>query len=341
MARPLRLEYPGALWHITARGTNGCAIFHDDEDRLHFLALLEEVVGHCNWDLHAWTLMDNHFHLLVETPEPTLSKGMHRLNQNHAQRFNWRHERRGHLFGERFHSKLVEKESYLLQCARYVVLNPVRAGMVERPEQYRWSSYRAMAGYEEAPPWLTTTLLEMFDGEDRERAQAEYRAFVEAKVGVEDRLWDNLVGQVYLGGVEFIQRVQKMIESKPRSSEHPRPQREVGRPPMSAMMTVVCEKLGLTPEEVRERRGDLSRMVIAHLGVREGLKTLRVIAHTLGLRSLGHISNLAKRCEAECRKNATLRAIVDDCITAARAHAPPLPEHYRAWQPIDPTSRTG
>jgi putative transposase len=341
MARPLRLEYPGALWHITARGNNRCAIFHDDEDRIHFLSLLEEVVGLCNWRLHAWTLMDNHFHLLVETPETTLSKGMHRLNQNHAQRFNWRHERSGHLFGERFKSKLIERESYLLQCARYVVLNPVRAGMVERPEDYEWSSYRAMAGYEEAPAWLTTTLLDELDPKDRQEAQAEYRAFVEAKVGVEDRLWDNLVGQVYLGGVEFIQQVQKMIDSKERSGEHPRPQREVGRPPMSAMMTVVCERLGLTPEELKARRGDLSRMVLAHLGVREGLKTLREIASTLGMRSLGHISNLAKRCEAECLKNEKLRAIVNDCITAARAHAPPLPEHYRTWQPLEPASRTG
>jgi hypothetical protein len=174
-----------------------------------------------------------------------------------------------------------------------------------------------------------------------ETAQAEYRAFVDAKVGVEDRLWDNLVGQIYLGGVEFIQRVQKMIEEKPRSSEHPRPQREVGRPPMSAMMMVVCERLRLTPEEMKARRGDLSRMVLAHLGVREGLRTLREIAHTLGMRSLGHISNLAKRCEAECRKNAKLREIVNDCITAARVHAPPLPEHYRTWQPLDPASRTG
>ncbi len=146
MARPLRLEFPEALYHLTARGNARQEIFLDDQDRRAFLGLLGREVEQQRWRCHAYCLMDNHYHLLVETPEGRLAGGMRRLNGVYTQGFNRRHERVGHLFQGRYRSIVVDQESYLLELSRYVVLNPVRAGMVKRVEEWAWSSYRATAG---------------------------------------------------------------------------------------------------------------------------------------------------------------------------------------------------
>ena len=146
MPRALRRTYPGALHHVTARGNRQEPIFLDVDDRRLFLALLGEVVERFGWICHAYCLMGNHYHLLVETPEQNLSEGMCRLNGRYARLFNERHLRRGHVFGGRFHSMLVERQSYLLEVARYIVLNPVRAGLCASPGEWPWSSFNATIG---------------------------------------------------------------------------------------------------------------------------------------------------------------------------------------------------
>ena len=136
MARPLRLEFAGALYHITSRGDGREAIYLSDGDRELYLEVFAEVCEHCNWLCHAYCLMGNHYHLLVETPDANLSKGMRHLNGVYTQRFNRRHQRVGHVFQGRYKAILIQKESYLLEVARYIVLNPVRAGMVKHPESW-------------------------------------------------------------------------------------------------------------------------------------------------------------------------------------------------------------
>jgi putative transposase len=140
MARPLRIEFAGALYHVTSRGNERRRIFRDDVDRKMFLTFLGQAVKRFGWSVTAWVLMSNHYHLVVQTPEANLSRGMHWINGTYAAWFNRRHDRSGHLFQGRFHGVLVEKETYLRELLRYVVLNPVRAKMVARPEDYRWSS---------------------------------------------------------------------------------------------------------------------------------------------------------------------------------------------------------
>ncbi len=163
---------------MTARGNRRQPVFLDDDDRRRFLGLLGGVVGDGAWQCHAYCLMGNHFHLLVETPLENLSAGMHRLNSLHAQRFNRRYELDGHLFQGRFHSLLVESDWHLLSLARYIVLNPLRAGLCRRASDWRWSSFRATAGMSPSPRWLAVdALLEQF-GERRERARSAYRTFV-------------------------------------------------------------------------------------------------------------------------------------------------------------------
>ncbi len=138
MSRPLRIEFPGALYHVTARGNARRDIVEDDDDRRCFVDLLAETVQSRRWRLYAYCLMDNHYHLLVETPEPNLSRGMRQLNGVFTQRTNRRHGRVGHVFQGRYKSILVEREAYLLELCRYVVLNPVRAGMAARAGEWRW-----------------------------------------------------------------------------------------------------------------------------------------------------------------------------------------------------------
>ena len=155
MARPLRLEYEGALYHVTSRGNAREGIFSDERDRERFLGILADVVARYGWICHAYCLMSNHYHLLIETPQAGLSHGMQLLNGVYTQWFNHRHKRAGHLFQGRFKGILVEKDNYLLELARYIVLNPVRAKMVQNVGDWPWSSYPATAGELQAPPLLT------------------------------------------------------------------------------------------------------------------------------------------------------------------------------------------
>jgi len=229
MARPLRIEFPGAIYHVTARGDHQGSIFEDDADRMTFLDILSEVVTRFNWVCHAYCLMDNHYHLMVETPEANLSKGMRHLNGVYTQASNRRHGLSGHLFQGRYKGILVDRDSYLLELARYVVLNPVRAGMVKDPADWPWSSYRAMIGDSPAPRWLTAeTLLCQFSRQVT-AARRRYRQFVEEGMDAAP-VWSGLRQQIYLGNADFVERVQKRLRVQGDELSIPDTQRR-GPPP--------------------------------------------------------------------------------------------------------------
>ena len=188
---------------MTSRGDRREAIFEDDADRNQFLSVLADVVADFNWFCHAWCLMGNHYHLLIETPDGNLSKGMRQLNGVFTQTSNRRHGRSGHLFDGRFNAILVDADSYLLELARYVVLSPVRAGMVRDPGKWRWSSYKAMTGDEVAPDWLASDGLLAAFAKRRADARRRYIEFVAEGKGV-DSIWIHLKNQVFLGDDAFI-----------------------------------------------------------------------------------------------------------------------------------------
>src|SRR3954452_16963873 len=163
-------------------------VYFDAADRRYFLELLAQVVERCGWFLHAYCLMSNHYHLVVGTPAANISTGMQRLNSMYATWINWRYGLCGHLFGDRFHSELVESDAHFLQACRYVVLNPVRAAICDDPGEYRWSSHRAAVGRTPRPDYLSLdTLLGAFGGAPQ-IAPTLYRAFVEAGAGEAIRL---------------------------------------------------------------------------------------------------------------------------------------------------------
>lgn len=306
MSRPLRLEYPGAVWHVTARGNDRRDVFRDDADREQFLSILGRTVGLFRWKLHAWVLMGNHYHVLVETPEPTLSRGMRQLGGLYTQAFNRRHRRAGHLFQGRFKSVLVGKESHLLELARYVVLNPVRAGVATSARAWRWSSYRATAGLTAAPPWLETDWTLRQFGTSRRTAQERYRAFVaEGKRAAFDP-WAEVRQQIYLGTDEFLDEALERAGGRPKGKGIPRrhlqfavldPAKAAGR--LAAALGTTLEELNArTRTFVRERR------LLSWALRRHGLLTLERIGGVLGV-GAAQASVLARAGEVEAGKNAS------------------------------------
>lgn len=211
MARPLRIEFAGALYHLTSRGDGREAIYLSDNDRERWLEVFAEVCRRFNWVCHAYCLMDNHYHLLVETPEGKLSQGMRQLNGVYTQRFNRAHSRVGHVFQGRYKAILVDKDSYLLELARYVVLNPVRAQMVRSTKDWPWSSYRATAGFEPQHPWLQTNWVLSAFARRRKTACERYRAFVSEGKG-QPSPWEALKNQVFLGSDKFVEEMQAFID---------------------------------------------------------------------------------------------------------------------------------
>lgn len=229
MARLLRIEYPGAVYHLTARGNARAAIFLDDEDRFQFLTILDDLVERYNWSCHGYCLMDNHYHLLIETPDGNLSTGMRQLGGIYTQRFNRRHDRTGHVFQGRYKSILVEKQSYLLELCRYLVLNPVRAGMVKNPGDYLWSSYLATTGGTSKARFLHTDWILAQFGKNCKNARRHYQEFVMAGIA-EEAPWKNLKGQCLLGSEQFLKTLLPHLEQKREEKEIPRSSRFADRP---------------------------------------------------------------------------------------------------------------
>jgi putative transposase len=181
MASKPRLEFAPGRHHVYARGNDRMAIYQDDVDRLAWLRLLAEIAKRLAWRCEAWTLMTNHFHLLVETTEPNLGAGMQLLNGRYARGFNLRHGRVNHLFGDRYGSTLVENDAQCLTVVRYIPLNAVIAGLCDRPEEWPWCSYGATIGLGPAPSFLCTDAILALFGRG-ETGRRRYAEFVEAEL---------------------------------------------------------------------------------------------------------------------------------------------------------------
>lgn len=282
MSRQLRLEFPGAIWHVTSRGNERRDIIRDDHDARHFVTLLGSIVSERRWLLHAWTLMPNHYHLLVETPEVGLSAGAKALNQEYAQWFNDRHDRVGHLFQGRFKGILVERETHLLELLRYIVLNPVRAGMVRFAGDYEWSNYRATAGLRPAPAWLEVDwTLQQFAGDPAGGHEA-YRRFVAGGRGASYKPWEAVLGQIYLGSAAFRDRMQARIASTVCSREHPLTQRTRARPGIEPLRALVAEEFGVLEIDLSRKSYGPARKAFAQLAAEDAGVPFRTIATAIG-----------------------------------------------------------
>ena len=269
MARPLRVEFPGAFYHVINRGNAGKAIFRSNRDREKFLEYVGKAVERFGIKVHTYCLMTNHYHFLIETPEANLSRANQWLNVSYAAYFNRKRQRRGHLFQGRFKSILVDADAYLEHLSRYIHLNPLRANMVEELVSHPWSSYPAFVGKAKAPDWLERHWLLSLFGKNRKKAFKAYRSFVEnvdpARVENPEK---DVVGGFILGGAGFVNWVKDTYLSK-RSDESEIPQLKAvkPRPTPDVVVAAVCEEFGCDAEWIvqKGRKRNTARDVAIYL----------------------------------------------------------------------------
>jgi putative transposase len=270
MSRPLRLQIPGGVYHVTARGNARRAIFEDDDDCARFLVVLASTVARYRILCHAYCLMGNHYHLLVQTPEPNLSIAMRQLNGVYTQRFNRRHERCGHVLQGRFGAQLVDGDAYLREVCRYIVLNPVRAGLVAHPAEWRWSSFRATAGEAAAPGFLSVDWMRSLSGaKSQAGAIRRFVSFVEAGIGAPEGAVDRFSSKPVLSDGSLDERLVDQCREAVECVEFPRVQRFGSRPSLARIFG------GVTSRADRDAR--------AVAAVREHGYTMKEIADILGL----------------------------------------------------------
>ena len=338
MARPLRIDIAGGWYHVTGRGNERRNIFWEDGDRVKFLSYLEEWVERFGVRLHGYVLMDNHYHLLVETPEANLSRAMHWLNVSYSVWVNRKHRRVGHLFQGRYKGIVVEAETWGLRLSRYLHLNPVRvwqlglgkseqalrreglaaddhSGLVKerrkRLNGYRWSSYRAYAGLEKASAWLECREVWRMIGGRSVRGQVRaYRRYVDSGLGGdgEERPWESVKSAVILGEGEFVDRVRRLLKGNER--EQGELKRLQKRRELGEVIRVVDGLKGEPWEMYRDRHGDWGRDLVLYLGRKWCGMRLRELGERVGGLDYAGVCMAAKRLGRRAAADPSLSRIV-------------------------------
>ncbi len=300
MSRPLRIEFSGALYHVMSRGNERGDIVRDDIDRQERLDWLRRTVETYGWRLHAFVLMTNHEHLFVETPEPNLSAGMQYLIGSYTSYFNRRHSRAGHLFQGRFKGNLIQEDGYFLQVSRYLHLNPVRANMAARPEDYRWSSYRGYQRARRVVDWVCYDRVLGALAKDPTQARRRYVRFVCDQIGKPlASPFADAVGGLLLGSAEFADRMRRLLRDRAEDRAMPQLTRLRHRPSLPSIARVVAEHFGADADNwiPQSRHDDASRAVAAYLARREFGYPAKETADALGYRSHGSVRNAVLRVE--------------------------------------------
>ena len=252
MTRPLRIVYPDAVYHITNRGINRQPIFFEEGDYLRFLDCLGQIHKRMKVIIHAFCLMPNHYHLEITTPKENISRSIQWLNQSYAGYVNIRHQRSGHLFQGRFKSVVIEAESHLVALTRYIHQNPVRAGLVKSPLEYKWSSYRAYLGIDQIE-WLNTkTTLEQF-GRTLEEKRKNYQEFVAEKI--EENPLKEMVYGAILGSEKFIEKIQRKLRAKPEDREISNLNSARRTMSIEYIVNKISQKAGIKIEELKLKGG--------------------------------------------------------------------------------------
>jgi REP element-mobilizing transposase RayT len=322
MARLQRIEYEGALYHVTARGNERRAIFLDDADRERFIRVLGESVEHFEVRLYLFCLMTNHVHLVVETPRANLSRFMHQLQTAYTVYFNHRHHRHGHLMQGRYGASLIERDAYLLRLSRYVHLNPVFTRALRSRtigeriallRQYRWSSYRSYIGKDRRLAFVDYRPILATVGSGGSGQGGAYRRFVEAGISKVDApfIEETKVSRLSIGSEGFRARVrtiyEKLLKGKSRS-EDVSFRRTATRLPTERILGVVSEGLGVECVSLlRRQRGSMDRAVASRMLCDYGGLTQRQAADVLGLRSGAAVSAQVHRLAERLRRNPRLQ----------------------------------
>lgn len=283
MARPLRIEYEGAVYHVTARGNEKRKVFFSRRDYGKFKEYLANAIEKFGFILHGYVLMTNHYHLIIETPEKNLSKIMHYVNSSYTTYTNIKRRRYGHLFQGRFKAIVVDKDSYLLELSRYLHLNPVRANMAVKPEDYPYSSYGYFTAAAGDKLVTTRTILEMISS-NPDMAQEKYISFVESAMGEEiESPFKKVYGGIILGNVNFIKDVLGKIENDQLKKEETSNRRSLraSRLP-EEIISAICSHYGITSEEISSAGHSDVRKICLYLLKRHTSAANREIGEMLG-----------------------------------------------------------
>jgi len=302
MGRQLRIEYPNAYYHVTARGNERKEIFKSDRDRQKFLEYLESAVIRYSAVIHSWCLMRNHYHLLIETPVGNLSQVMQHINGAYTNYFNSKRKRTGHLFQGRYKAILVDAAQYALELSRYIHLNPVRVGLVSTPDDYRWSSFQEYTGKRVAETWLKRDFILGFFANGEAQATEKYRRFVEEAMGKEQESpLNESVASTILGCPEFVKIIQAQYVDQIKADRNLSELRDTrGKAGVDQIIAATEAVLG---------QGSKTKKVAVHLCHRySGLK-LREIGMLFGIKDSG-VSQASKRLEVEMERDDEIRKAV-------------------------------
>ena len=312
MARPLRIQFSGALYHVISRGNARGRIVLDEADREKRLDWLRRTVETYGWHLHAYAQMGNHEHLFLETPEANLAAGMQYLNGSYTSYFNRRHRRCGHLFQGRYRGHLIEEEGHYLEVSRYIHLNPVRARLVERPECWPWSSYPGYQAARRSLSWVSYDRVLAEFGKDAPTARRRYAAFVRAGIGDPPASpFADAVGGLLLGSAAFGERIRALLAGKPADRGLPQLAKLRPRPSLAAIVGAVASHFGCSVDSWAEgtRSDDASRAVAAYVARRRFGYGVREVAEALGYRSHGGVHNALLRVEGAPGLSASVKRI--------------------------------
>lgn len=318
MGRPLRIQYPGALYHITSRGTERKKIYLDDRDRIAFLEILKDYHERYGIFIHSYMLMDNHYHLILETPDGNLLKVMHGINSRYTGYINRRYNRVGHLFQGRYKAILVDKDTYLLELSRYVHLNPVRAKIVDKPKDYKWSSYRGYIGKDREDEWVEYSWVLSQFGKDKRRSQQKYKEYTEKEIDEKNRSpFEKLWGQFVLGGEEFREKIKEMLKGKPISREITGRKRLEEKPLPEEIIKIVARELRVEEETVRTRGGreNIARTVAIHIMQRYSGLSNEEIGRIFGGIHYSAVSKASARLQEKMKHDRKLSKLVKETLS--------------------------
>jgi len=301
MARPLRIEYPGAFYHVTSRGNEQKDIFKSRRDREQFLSYLKFSTERYGAVIHAYCLMSNHYHLLLETPEGNLSQIMRHINGAYTTYFNVKRKRAGHLFQGRFKAILIEADEYAAELSRYIHLNPVKAGIVAKPDEYEWSSYRYYIGQAEAPTWLRLGFVLAYYGEMA--AMEKYREFVnEVREQESESPLKGAVAATILGSSEFVKRITQSHLDEKQADRNVPAVRKLARPTLVEIETTVGKQIAADKT--------LSRKVSIYFSHRYSGARLREVGERFSM-SDAAITQASKRIRVAAEQDESLMKKLD------------------------------
>ncbi|MBO1223308.1 MAG: transposase [Candidatus Scalindua sediminis] len=304
MARPLRLEFKGAFYHVTSRGNLRDKIFFDDKDREKFLEILRRTKERYVYVLHSYALMENHYHLFLETPRANVSQIMQNINTSYTVYINKKHKRFGHLFQGRFKGIIVDKETYLIVLSRYIHLNPVRAGIVKNPEDYKWTSYRKYIGvYNGKDSIVDAAETLSYFSKTKTAAIKAYREFVEEGIGERNNPLEDVEVGVLLGSKKFMAQIRRMLRRRKPDEEIPQLKilREII--PVDKVIKVCCNYYGKKKEELLKKgKGKEERQTALYLSkIMSNTKNIE-IGRYFGIKG-STVSEALKRVETRIKRD--------------------------------------